>query len=464
MKVAFFSLLLLFLQQSVSALGKKRLLEVEPDSYIKVNSEDDKFKLMRQGHKVVDVSDVLGYSDVSVSDSQPNFWKHLMQSLVSFAPVFSGLKKRSEASSKPKFWHEYQVFSFQDLLFDDSILITEETITPLVKQMVKVELPATLSQQKLFDNIYGKMHSTVQADLFLFINHFTQFYTRFYKSSFGREASDWLFSQAAEAIEEATALLPASIQNLHLISVAKFPHESFIQNSILIKIQGSRSIDNPSNARSLVLGSHLDSINHLLPYLLRAPGVDDNATGTAVSYLIFKAYMDYLVNESIVHGEDSNKLGAFWPVNDVEFHFYAAEEGGLLGSLDVFASKSSHKEKVLSMLQLDQLGYNELKEQGKIGLVNDFVSEDVVEFLKQLIANYLSVGFVEDTCGYGCSDHASAYKYGFPSGMVSESALKNDNKFTHGTLDTIDRIDLEWLEHFVKLGLFFVLELASYEV
>lgn len=463
MKLAFLSLLLLLLQQSVFALSKKRLLEVEPNSFIKVNSDDDKFNLMAKGHKFVDVSDVLAYNKVEKLGSETNMWEQFKQSLVSFFPKISSLQKRSEASIKPKFWHQYQIFSFQDLLFDDSILITEEKITPLVEQMVKVELPEILSQHKLFDDIYGKIRSTVQTDLFLFINHFTQFYTRFYKSSYGKEASEWLYSQAAEAVEEATSLLPAYIQKLHLITVTKFTHKSFIQNSIVIKIQGSRGLDNPSEARSVILGSHLDSINLLFPYLLRAPGVDDNATGTAVTYLIFKAYMDYLVNKCLEYEKSSNKLGSFWPVNDIEFHFYAAEEGGLLGSLDVFADKSSQKQKVLAMLQLDQLGYNELQDQGKIGLINDFVSEDVFEFLKLLITNYLSVGFIVDTCGYGCSDHASAYKYGFPSGMVSEAALQNDNKFTHGTLDTIDRIDLKWLEHFVKLGLSFVVELASYE-
>ncbi|KAL6925857.1 hypothetical protein ACO0SA_000459 [Hanseniaspora valbyensis] len=461
MRIYYFSIITFLFLHSTLVLSK-RLLEVEPENYIIVDSDEEKFKLLKDGHKFVDVTDILQFDQIDndIDDKQIS-WSEYIKSFIHFNKR-KHLQKRSDVDESIKFWKQYQIFSFQDLIFDDSVLIKEERLPSNIKELVKVDLPKKPNQQKKFSSVYDKIESTVKQDLYVFINHFTQFYTRFYKSSFGKDASDWLFSQANQAINEAESQLPESLQKLNLISVSKFTHKNFMQDSILIKIKGSKGLEEKTDPKSVILASHLDSINLLFPYLLRAPGVDDNATGTSVSYFIFKTYLDYLVANAIEQSND-NLNKNIWPVNDIEFHFYAAEEGGLLGSLDVFASKSSQNAKIISMLQLDQLGYNELKTKGKIGLINDFVSEDVFEFLKLLIKNYLNVDFEVDTCGYGCSDHASAYKYGFPSGMVCESVLKNDNKFTHSALDTIDRVDFDWLEQFVKLGLSFVLELASYE-
>ncbi|XBW35499.1 hypothetical protein QEN19_001072 [Hanseniaspora menglaensis] len=452
----FYLVYLLFFTSTISL--SKRILEVEPGKYIAVEGDNEKFLLRMQGHRFFDVTDVLGFEDECNSS-----WCQSLKSFISFnLKAEPSFKKRSLLGPKVSFWDKYQLLSFQDFIFDDSILITHERLPSTIQDDVRVVLPQKVTQEALFNLIYTKIEPVIKADLYNFINEFTQFYTRFYKSLFGKQASDWLYSIINETITESVSNLPLLLQDFNLITVEKFEHKSFVQNSILIKIKGKNTIEKSAAAKSIIVGSHLDSINLLLPYQLRAPGVDDNATGTSVTFMIFKAYLDYLVAAVKEESTNADPLTNMWPTNDIEFHFYAAEEGGLLGSLDVFSSKASASEKVLAMLQLDQIGYNELKENGKIALMDDFVSKDVVTFTQKLLDTYVGVGYEIASCGYGCSDHASAYKFGFPSGMVMESIFKFDNKFTHSALDTVDRIDFDWLVEFTKLGLSFVLELALF--
>jgi leucyl aminopeptidase len=40
----------------------------------------------------------------------------------------------------------------------------------------------------------------------------------------------------------------------------------------------------------------------------------------------------------------------------------------------------------------------------KVGLINDFVDPELLQFQKKLVDEYLSIGWVETKCGYACSD------------------------------------------------------------
>ncbi|KAG7661064.1 LAP1 [[Candida] subhashii] len=94
-----------------------------------------------------------------------------------------------------------------------------------------------------------------------------------------------------------------------------------------------------------------------------------------------------------------------------EFHWYSAEEGGLLGSIDVFSQYSARKEVVVGMLQQDMTGYTAgTKKEGvepHFGLITDYTSVELNNFLKLLINTYNSIPYQESSCGYACSDHRS---------------------------------------------------------
>ncbi|KAL6946423.1 hypothetical protein ACO0RG_000575 [Hanseniaspora osmophila] len=312
------------------------------------------------------------------------------------------------------------------------------------------EYPQTLTKNGTLPELFLKINTT---SIYETVAQLSSFYTRYYKSQYGLDSSNWLHNE----IESIVAQLKSTMSTKEygeLISLSKVEHD-FPQNSLVLRINGKDAEKEEFSSNStIILGSHQDSINLFFPSLLPAPGCDDDASGTAASIEVLKVYIQFLLQ---------NKSN--FPRNNVEFHFYAAEEGGLLGSQDIFHAKKAAQghsnDTVVAMLQLDQIGYTTGNEY--IGVMTDYVSPNLTEFIKKLIVTYLSIPYQEDKCGYACSDHASCNKYGYPSAMVVESLMKEDNKYTHSTLDTIDRLNFDHIAEFVKLGLATILELSDHE-
>ena len=100
----------------------------------------------------------------------------------------------------------------------------------------------------------------------------------------------------------------------------------------------------------------------------------------------------------------------FAPKNTIEFHFYAGEEGGLLGSADVFKSYSTAGKTVLAVVAQDMTGYSP---SGKDSVYTDYSDSGLVAYVRKVVTQYTGLTYTTDKCGYGCSDHASAYAYGF---------------------------------------------------
>lgn len=67
---------------------------------------------------------------------------------------------------------------------------------------------------------------------------------------------------------------------------------------------------------------------------------------------------------------------------------------------------------------------------------------------------------MESECGYACSDHASAHKYGYPSSFAFESEFGDDSPYIHSEKDTIDTVDFGHVLQHARLSLGFAYELA----
>jgi leucyl aminopeptidase len=84
-----------------------------------------------------------------------------------------------------------------------------------------------------------------------------------------------------------------------------------------------------------IIGAHQDSMNYLFP-LLPAPGADDDCSGTVSILEAFRVLAE----------------SGFIPTNGpVEFHWYAAEEGGLLGSQAVARYKKESGAQIGAMME-----------------------------------------------------------------------------------------------------------------
>lgn len=144
------------------------------------------------------------------------------------------------------------------------------------------------------------------------------------------------------------------------------------------------------------MGAHFDSIGKRgsdSPELARGPGAEDNGSGVVA---ILES-LRILANAK------------FTPKNTIEFHFYAAEEGGLRGSAQVFAKYKADAKSVLAMVNQDMVGYSP---SGKVSIYTDFVNQPLTSYVR-VVATAYTGATTSDVCGAPCSDHGSARSNGF---------------------------------------------------
>ncbi|KAN0132113.1 hypothetical protein V8E53_010150 [Lactarius tabidus] len=269
------------------------------------------------------------------------------------------------------------------------------------------------------------------------LERFTSFRTRHYRSQTGQESQKWLIQKIHETTDKFAA------KGLHsLISVSEFPH-SWGQNTIIVRINGSA----PTNDGVIIISAHQDSTN-MWPFL-PAPGADDDGSG---SVTILEAYRALIVSD-------------FRPKENVEFHWYSAEEGGLLGSQAVAKDYEKNGVNVIAMSQFDMTAWVKSGTREEVGIIVDFVDKEITQVNKQLVEAYLDIPYVETKCGYACSDHASWSKAGYRSSFTIESAFENSNKNIHSTNDRIDispEFSFSHALEFSKLAVAFAIELGGW--
>jgi leucyl aminopeptidase len=226
--------------------------------------------------------------------------------------------------------------SKKDIKFPAKPALQKE-LAPLIKNLTKSNMKANLEQ-------------------------FTSFHTRYYKSDYGRQSSEWLLKQVDALIKDSGA-------DKYGAFVKPFEHP-WGQNSVIATIPGKAN-------STVVVGAHQDSINLFLPSIFSAPGADDDGSGTVT---ILEALRVLLTSKDIIKGNGENT---------VEFHWYSAEEGGLLGSQAIFSEYEKEGRDVKAMLQQDMTGYVQgtldagLKES--VGVITDFVDPALTTFIKTVV-------------------------------------------------------------------------------
>lgn len=204
---------------------------------------------------------------------------------------------------------------------------------------------------------------------------FTAFHTRYYKSSYGVDSAKWLFGQVSDTIA-------ASGADKYGAFVRKFNHP-WGQFSIIATIPGKTN-------KTVVVGAHQDSINMFLPSILAAPGADDDGSGTVT---ILEALRVLLMSKDVVKGKAENTI---------EFHWYSAEEGGLLGSQAIFSEYAKQGRDVKAMFQQDMTGYVARTlaagQPESVGVITDFVDPDLTEFIKLIITMVRNPNCVPIAC------------------------------------------------------------------
>lgn len=369
-----------------------RLIKLGPDEFMIVDGDKEKLALKRKDVKFIDVT-----NQISIEEAYER-----------------GLVLKPSMS-----------------FLDKILLMGSKQVTVLEKPVPVYNYPSSAEYSVIVKDLFKNIDIEFMTSM---LGKFTSFYTRYYKSESGFQSANWLY----QTIENHTEGIPQ-------VSITKFHHKEWDQFSIIVSIPGEVG-------DKVILGAHQDSANLLFPNLMKAPGADDDGSGTVTILETLRI---------LLHEYKNNR---FIPHNTLEFHFYSAEEGGLLGSIDVFTEYLKNNEIVLGMLQQDMTGStSRTKDAGvepHMGLIEDHTSINLNNFLKMIINEYNNITYHETECGYACSDHSSALECGYPSSFIIESEFKYSSRYIHSVLDTIDRIDWEHVREHVKLSIAYIFELG----
>jgi leucyl aminopeptidase len=206
------------------------------------------------------------------------------------------------------------------------------------------------------------------------------------------------------------------------------------QKSVIATIRGKKD-----NETTIVIGAHLDSINSA-NITQNAPGADDDASGIATLTEVIRVISE--------NGWTFDRR--------IEFHGYAAEEAGLIGSTHIAQTYREQGRKVAAMLQIDMNAWSDDPDSSTIYIVEPFTSRTLNRSLKDLLHTYHGGDFMQKTLTRGTSDHKSWYQSGFPTAFPFEDP-SSYNKAIHSIYDDFVNLNnLKLTARFTKLALTFL--------
>jgi leucyl aminopeptidase len=276
------------------------------------------------------------------------------------------------------------------------------------KSLDEKEMKRGFRRLKARSSVNEAISEVSEAKIEEWIKWLSAFETRYHKGPTPNKHVEALQAKLNEELKR----YPALGATTSLVSHVKTP-----QKTLRLTIPGK------SLASEIVgMGAHLDSItsNFIgMPGAGRAPGSDDDASGSSSLLEALRHLLDQAPFE-----------------RTIEFYWYAGEEGGLIGSAELAQTYKNEGKKMAGVLQLDMTLFAG-SGTGSIASMTDYTSPEMRALLSEFNRLYLNVNIIEDKCGYGCSDHASWYKQGYPTLMPTEATFKQMNKKIHTKDDVI---------------------------
>jgi bacterial leucyl aminopeptidase len=275
--------------------------------------------------------------------------------------------------------------------------------------------------------VNGMLPELQAPRLLQFISDLAAFQNRYYTSTFGKQSSDFIFNQ--------WSTIAASRAD---ITVERFTH-TWVQSSIILTIPGSSLA-----SEVVVIGGHQDSIASGGATSI-APGADDDASGIATITEVLRAMI----------------AKNYRPARTIKLIAYAAEEVGLRGSAAIATDFQARAVNVVGVVQFDMTNYKGSTKD--IWLMQDFTNAAQNTFMQTLIDTYVGATWGIDSCGYGCSDHASWHNRGYPASMPFESAMSQYNPNIHTSNDriSVSGSNANHAIKFARLGVAYAAELAK---
>lgn len=260
----------------------------------------------------------------------------------------------------------------------------------------------------------------------------TNFHNRYYKAECGKAASEWVYRMLKHMTKDSPMK----------ITVQRLLHKRWPQFSVRCRIE------NPTGTMDMreriILSAHLDSTAMFAPMIMPAPGADDDGSGVVTQMEVIRLI----------------SLRKWRLTRPLDFIFFAAEEGGLLGSQNVVRHYQDYGI-AAAVLHIDMDGFMKRGSLESIGVLMDNTNPKLTSFLIRIIERYTSVPVKRTVCGYACSDHYSWHIAGYPAVALFEGSFGEINPYIHTSSDTVEKIDFKHMAEFVRIALAFALHMTE---
>lgn len=191
-------------------------------------------------------------------------------------------------------------------------------------------------------------------------------------------------AQAVTYLQAQLAAIPGAVVTLHNFQTGIGPN-------VIVELPGRES-----PTAIVMAGAHFDS--YAGSGQTRAPGADDNASGTASVLEMARILATVPLRRTV-------RLG-----------FWNAEEFGLWGSDAYATAAQAANANILAYLNADMNGYRASGDTRDLDFVMNDSTPSLVSYLTQLSLTYVpSLPVVTGSLGGGTSDHRSFFQRGFPA-------------------------------------------------
>jgi Zn-dependent M28 family amino/carboxypeptidase len=251
-------------------------------------------------------------------------------------------------------------------------------------------------------DVVGRLgRASLEADL----THLTSYKTRHSLSPLYTKAAEWARQQLQALGYDA---------RLEAISVGTKTSQNVVAD---------RPGKGPAPRGLVLVTAHLDSVNHDGGPAAKAPGADDNASGSAGVLALARV------------------LATFDAANDLRLVLFGGEEQGLHGSLQfVGALTPADRARVRVALNMDMIGCKNTPATTVL-LEGAAVSQQVLDGLAGAAATYTGLA-VQTSLNPFNSDHVPFIDAGM-AGVLTIEGADSANDAVHSANDTPDRIDYD---------------------
>ncbi len=256
---------------------------------------------------------------------------------------------------------------------------------------------------------------------------------------FARSKIDLKETQAR--IDETLKSMPVLLKDVTLsLNMVMKDEKKLTLRNLIAMIEGA---DRTLKEEALIVGAHYDHLGMKPEGIYH--GADDNATGVAALLMTSRAF----------------EMNSARPKRSIYFVFFAAEEKGVIGSTFLSTHLPVQKERISAMLNLDELGRNNMDKEENAMMAIAFTSGQSPE-LKKIVQDgnavigldmkyYPTLRFLTN------SDHSLFHDMEIPV-IFFFSGFHEDY---HQTTDTAEKINYTKLEKLTQLIYLTAWEIAN---